>query len=111
MAFAPAALPWFMIRIKPEDPKFAQAYGGLPSSHRRPAVVTRWCYNERGALCGFMIAPITSSLDIQAVCPHFDVWIGLLTVLSVTILLGQRSIGSCLTSLSLGASTTTSIRS
>lgn len=110
MAFAPATLPYFMIRIKPEEPKFAIAYGGLPSSHRRPAVVTQWCYDERGALRGFMFAPITSSLDIQAVCPHFDVWIGLLTFLSVTIPPGQPSIGSWLASLSLKASTTTSIR-
>ncbi|EPS92558.1 hypothetical protein FOMPIDRAFT_1020985 [Fomitopsis schrenkii] len=54
---------------RPENPKFAQAYGGLPSSHRRPAVVTCWCYDEYGALRGFKFAPITSTLRIQVCDP------------------------------------------
>lgn len=111
MAFYPAALPCFMIRIRPENPKFAQAYGGLPSPHRRPAVVTRWCYDEYGALRGFKFAPITSTLRIQVVSPGFDGWIGRLNFLSVILQPGQLSIGGGPVSPSLRASTTMSDRS
>lgn len=90
MAVAHAALPRFMIWIKPESLKFSEAYGGFPSSHRRPAVVTKVFYDECGAVCGFTFAPITSTLNMRAVSRDLELCIGSLTVFSVILLPGQR---------------------
>lgn len=99
-----AALPRFMIGIKPDSPKFARAYGGFPSSHRRPAVVTEVFYDEYGAVRGFTFAPITSTLNIRVVSHDLQLFLGL-TFFSAILPPGQRWIGSSLTFRSLQVST------
>lgn len=62
-------IPKVLIRIAPQDPKFAEAYGGLVALYPRPAVVTEVHVDDHGVIAGFKYAPLTSSLDTSTVSP------------------------------------------
>ena len=60
-------LPKLLLRIRADDPKFAQAYGGTVVLYWRPAMVMGIVCDEDGNAVGFWYAPFTSSLDTYKV--------------------------------------------
>ncbi|EPS92640.1 hypothetical protein FOMPIDRAFT_1056683 [Fomitopsis schrenkii] len=58
-----ATLPRILLRIRADDPKFAQAYGGTVVAYSRPAMVTKIDYDGDRNITGIWYAPFTSSLD------------------------------------------------